>query len=57
MKYAVLSLLLSTTANADTTITYQAWGTPAEGAVWNEIARAFEAGHNTPMPAAQWICT
>ena len=44
MKYAVLTLLLTTAAHADT-ITYQAWGTPAEGAVWNEIARAFEAGH------------
>jgi multiple sugar transport system substrate-binding protein len=44
MKYAVLTLLVSTAAHADT-ITYQAWGTPAEGAVWNEIARAFEAGH------------
>ena len=57
MKYAVLSLLLSTTANADTTITYQAWGTPAEGAVWNEIARAFEAGHpgiSVKIELADW---
>jgi multiple sugar transport system substrate-binding protein len=44
MKYAVLTLLLATTADAET-ITYQAWGTPAEGAVWNEIARAFEAAN------------
>jgi multiple sugar transport system substrate-binding protein len=44
MKYAVLTLLLSTAAHADT-ITYQAWGSPAEGAVWNEIARAFEAAN------------
>jgi multiple sugar transport system substrate-binding protein len=44
MKYAVLTLLLTTAAHADT-IVYQAWGTPAEGKVWNEIARAFEAGH------------
>jgi multiple sugar transport system substrate-binding protein len=43
MKYAVLTLLLATTAQAETTIVYQAWGSPAEGAVWNEIARAFEA--------------
>lgn len=46
MKFAVLSLLLATAAaHAETTLVYQAWGTPAEGEVWNEIARAFEAEH------------
>jgi multiple sugar transport system substrate-binding protein len=42
---ALLSLMLATAAHAETTIIYQAWGSPAEGMVWNEIARAFEAGH------------
>ena len=50
MRYALFSLLLATTlaatpAPAETTITYQAWGSPAEGKVWADIARAFEAGH------------
>lgn len=45
MKYALLSLLLTSAAHAETSIIYQAWGSPAEGQVWNEIARAFEAAN------------
>ena len=39
----MLSLLLTSTAHAETTIIYQAWGSPKEGEVWNQIARAYEA--------------
>jgi multiple sugar transport system substrate-binding protein len=42
---SVLALLLATAADAETTIVYQAWGSPREGEVWNQIARAFEAKH------------
>lgn len=41
----LLSLMLAAPAAAETTIVYQAWGSPREGEVWNEIARAFEATH------------
>ena len=57
MKYALVSLLLATSAHAETTITYMAWGSPAEGAVWAEIARAFEAGHpdiNVNIQLSDW---
>ena len=44
MKRLILLLsLLGSTAHADTTIVYQAWGSPKEGEVWTRIARAFEA--------------
>ncbi len=40
-----VAMLLATTAEAETTIIYQAWGSPKEGEVWNQIARAFEAAN------------
>ena len=41
-----LALILATTsAGAQTNITYLLWGSPQEGAVWNQIAASFEAAH------------
>jgi multiple sugar transport system substrate-binding protein len=46
MKLSALALLLSSgLAHAQTTITYQAWGSRGEGEVWQAIASAFEAEH------------
>jgi multiple sugar transport system substrate-binding protein len=45
LRITTLALLLATAAHAETTIVYQAWGSPREGEVWQDIARAFEAGH------------
>ncbi len=47
MKIAIplLALMLASAVHAETTITYEAWGSPKEGEVWNQIARAFEASH------------
>ena len=39
----MLPLLFAGAVQAETTIIYQAWGSPKEGEVWNQIARAFEA--------------
>ncbi len=39
------ALALASSAQADTTITYALWGSPAEGAVWTKIATAFEVLH------------
>ncbi len=41
----IMSLLLASTAHAETTITYQLWGSPQEGEVWAKIAASFEAAH------------
>jgi multiple sugar transport system substrate-binding protein len=40
-----LPLILAQPLMAETTIIYQAWGSPREGEVWNQIARAFEAAN------------
>lgn len=41
---SALTLLLSAgIVHAETNITYQLWGSPKEGEVWAEIAKAFEA--------------
>ena len=48
MKHLLLTLPLfwAGLAQAETAIIYQAWGSPREGEVWNQIARAFEEHAN-----------
>jgi multiple sugar transport system substrate-binding protein len=61
MKYititAFAALLSSTSLHAETTITYQLWGSPQEGEVWNKVADAFEALHpdiKVDVEVADW---
>ena len=42
---SILAIVLATQAGAQTDLIYQAWGSPREGEVWTQIARAFEATH------------
>lgn len=61
MKYlmttALTLCLASNAAQAATDITYLLWGSPQEGAVWNQIATSFEAAHpdiNVTVEVADW---
>ena len=61
MKYLMTTALtLSLASNATqaaTDITYLLWGSPQEGAVWNQIATTFEAAHpdiNVTVEVADW---
>jgi multiple sugar transport system substrate-binding protein len=42
---AAVMLLGAGAARAETEITYQLWGSPQEGEVWQKVAAAFEAQH------------
>lgn len=42
---ALALILTASAATAETTITYQLWGSPQEGEVWKQVAIAFEAQH------------
>jgi multiple sugar transport system substrate-binding protein len=52
-----ITLILATSAQAQTEITYLLWGSPQEGVVWNKIAESFEAAHpdiNVTVEVADW---
>ena len=52
-----IALALATSAQAQTEITYLLWGSPQEGAVWNQIAATFESAHpdiNVTVEVADW---
>ena len=42
---AATLLLTAIAAQAETEITYQLWGSPQEGEVWQKVAKEFEAQH------------
>ena len=41
----MLSLLLTSTAHAETTISYLMWGSPQEAEAWATVVKGFEAAH------------
>jgi multiple sugar transport system substrate-binding protein len=51
------TLLSGSGARAETTITYQFWGSPQEVEAWNSVARSFEAEHpgiKVNVEASDW---
>ena len=54
---SILALALANPAMAQTELIYQAWGSPREGEVWEQIAQAFEASHpdiNITVQLSDW---
>lgn len=53
----IFSLLLASTAHAETTISYLMWGSPQEAEAWATVVKGFEAAHpdiNVTVEVADW---